>query len=481
MPLKINILKFTINLKHIIALSLTFFVAQGLVAQEIIEETNEVKKQDSVKPFTTQKIDGVAAVVGDYIVLDSDVALEYEKLKLRGANLENFTECQLFGKLLEDKLYAHQAIQDSIVISEAEIRSFVNQQIEEFKIRLDGSLDEVLKLYRKEDEKSLREEMIEINRTQKLVAEMQKKIVDEIEVTPEEVRLFFNRIPKEERPVFGTELKVSQIVIEPKVTLEEKQKVIDQLKGFKTDIEENGANFRSKAVLYSQDPGSKRTGGFYTLNRARPRMVKEFREVAFSLQEGEISEPFKTEFGYHIIYLEKIRGQEYDIRHILRIPEVSSKSIQEAKERLENVRKNILEGNITFEEAARESSDEVKTKFQGGKLINPATQDYNFELTKMDPELYAQIQNLKDGEISRVIQDQDRTGNSKFKILSITDRVDEHEADYSRDYLKIKELALNEKRIKAIDKWQDETIENTYIKVSGDYRKCDFNSNWLKK
>ncbi len=481
MPLKINILKFTINLKHIIALSLALFVAQGLVAQEIIEEKEEVKKQDSVKPFTEQKVDGVAAVVGDFIVLDSDVALEYEKLKLRGANLENFTECQLFGKLLEDKLYAHQAIQDSIVVNEAEIRSYVNQQIDEFKLRLNGSLDEVLKLYKKEDEKSLREEMIEINRTQKLVSEMQKKIVDEIEVTPEEVRIFFNKIPKDQRPVFGTELKVSQIVIEPKVTLEAKQEVIDQLKGFKRDIEENGANFRSKAVLYSDDKGSKRTGGFYTLNKSRPRMVKEFREVAFSLQEGEISDPFKTEFGYHIIYLEKIRGQEYDVRHILRVPDVSSKSIKEAKDKIESIRKNILDGNITFEDAAKESSDEVKTKYQGGKLINPTTQDYNFELTKMDPELYGQIQNLKDGEISNVIEDLDRSENVKFKILSIADRIDEHEADYSRDYLKIKELALNEKRIKAIDKWQDETIEATYIKVSGEYRNCDFNSNWLKK
>lgn len=481
MPLKINILKFTINLKHIIALSLTLFVAHGLVAQEIIEEKEEVKKQDSVKPFTEQKVDGVAAVVGDFIVLDSDVALEYEKLKLRGANLDNFTECQLFGKLLEDKLYAHQAIQDSIVVSEAEIRSYVNQQIEEFKLRLNGSLDEVLKLYKKEDEKSLREEMIQINRTQKLVSEMQKKIVDEVEVTPEEVRIFFNKIPKDQRPVFGTELKVSQIVIEPEVTLEAKQEVIDQLKGFKRDIEENGANFRSKAVLYSDDKGSKRTGGFYTLNKSRPRMVKEFREVAFSLQEGEISDPFKSIFGYHIIYLEKIRGQEYDVRHILRVPDVSSKSIKEAKDKIESIRKSILDGSITFEDAARESSDEVKTKYEGGKLINPTTQDYNFELTKMDPELYGQIQNLKDGEVSGVIEDIDRSENVKFKILSVSDRVDEHEADYSRDYLKIKELALNEKRIKAIDKWQDKTIEDTYIKVSGEYRNCDFNSNWLKK
>jgi len=199
------------------------------------------------------------------------------------------------------------------------------------------------------------------------------------------------------------------------------------------------------------------------------------------MQEGEISEPFKSPFGYHIIFLEKIRGQEYDVRHILLIPEVSRSAIKEAKDRLESVRKNIVDGNITFAEAARESSDERETKFQGGQLINPQTQDYNFELTKMDPEVYGQIQDLENNAISNVLADQDRTGNVKFKILTVTDRIDEHEADYARDYLKIKELALNEKRLETIDKWQQEKIMDTYIKISSNYRDCDFNSNWLKQ
>jgi peptidyl-prolyl cis-trans isomerase SurA len=323
--------------------------------------------------------------------------------------------------------------------------------------------------------------MFEINKANKLASEMQKKIVADIEVTPEEVRQFFNKIAKEQRPTFGTELKVAQILIEPEVTEEDTQKVIDKLKEFKRDVQENDANFRSKVVLYTDDIASKKNGGLYTLNRTKPQMVKEFREVAFSMQVGEISEPFKTEFGYHIIFLEKIRGQEYDVRHILLIPEVSQESVKEAKERMETVRKNIMEGNITFAEAAKESSDERETKFQGGQLINPATQDYNFELTKMDPELYGQIQNLENNEVSEIIVDRDRTGNVKFKIMTVTDRIDEHEADYARDYLKIKELALSEKRLDVIAKWQKEKIMDTYIKISDVYKDCDFSSNWLKK
>ena len=481
MPLTTNNLKFTIKHKALYVLTFLFAVASTSVAQEIIDETKPEVSKDTVTDSGATKIDGVAAVVGDYIVLDSDIDKTMLQLKAQGASLAGVDRCQLFGKLLEDKLYAHQAIQDSIEVNDAEIRSRVDQQINQFLQQTNGSMEELLEFYRKDDEVSFREELFEINKSNMLATEMKKKIIDEVEVTPEEVRQFFNKIPKEERPTFGTELKVAQIVIEPKVSDEEVQRVIDRLNEFKQQVEEEGKSFTSRAVLYTEDGGSKKTGGLYTLDRSKPRMVKEFREVAFSLQEGQISEPFKTDYGYHIIYLEKIRGQEYDVRHILLMPKVSEKEIEEAKKELEKVRELIVSGDMTFAEAAKEFSDEKETKFQGGQLINPQTQDYNFELTKMDPELYGQIQELENNEISPVITDQDRTGAIKFKLVTVTDRTDEHVADYARDYLKIKELALNEKRLKAIEDWQEEKIDETYIKISGAYRNCDFKSNWLKK
>ncbi|WP_340155830.1 peptidylprolyl isomerase [uncultured Winogradskyella sp.] len=475
----------TINSKFITkATLLVCFISFGFInAQEIIEDEKPVveKVKDSVTNKTRIKADGVAAVVGDFILLESDLDREIEQFKAQGADLGDLTRCELFGSLLESKLYAHQAIQDSILVNELQIQSRVDQQFQGILGQLNGDMDKMLEYYKKDSEKALRDEMYEINKNNYLAQEMQAKITGDIEVTPEEVRTFFNDIPKDERPTFGTELKLAQIVVIPEVTEEAKQAVIDKLKGFKTDIEENGSSFTTKVLFYTEDSASKPTGGKYTLNRKQPRMVKEFREVAFSMQEGEISEPFATDFGYHIILLEKIRGQEYDVRHILLRPELTQDAIKKANDKIKEVREKIVDRTLTFAEAAREFSDEEETKYEGGQLTNPTTQDFNFELTRMEPELYSQIQDLKDGEISEVLQDEDRINRIKFKILTVTDRIDDHEADFAKDYLKIKNLALQDKQIKAVEKWQKETISETYIKINGEYRDCDFQSNWLKK
>ena len=453
--------------RYIIA-TILFFVSN------IIYTQNSAPNDD-----TRVKIDGVAAVIGDFVVLDSDIDKQFTQLKVSGVSTKDITRCQIFGKLLEDKLYQHHAIQDSIEVNNAEIQSYVDQQINMFAEQI-GSMDKLIDYYNKSSEQELRSEMFELNKNSELAKKMQESIIEDIEVTPEEVRQFFNSIPKKDRPIFGTELRVSQIVVIPVTTDEEKQKVVDRLKQFKADVVDNGASFVTKAVLYSDDGPSRRNGGKYTINRKRSPMVKEFNEVAFSLEEGQISEPFETEFGYHIIFLEKIRGQEYDVRHILLRPKVNSEDIKDAKDKIENIRERIVAGDISFSDAARDSSDEKETKFDGGLLINPETQDYRFELTKMDPELYSQISNLKEGEVSIVYQDEDRVNPIKFKILSVSDRYDEHVADFSKDYLKIQKLALQNKQLKEIEKWQDDKINETYIKISMENRDCNFYSNWLK-
>ena len=426
------------------------------------------------------KVDGVASVIGDFVILDSDIDRMYVEMESQGMTTKDVSRCDLISKLMEDKLYAHHAIQDSLEVSDQEIYDYVAQSLDYFTEQL-GSIEKVLEFYNKSDELSFREELFEINKIQKLSANMQSEIVEKISITPEEVREFFESIPKNDLPVFGTELEISQIVISPKVSIEEEKRIIDKLKSFKVDILEGGSSFASKAILYSQDPGSRSSGGKYTLQRKKPRMVKEFRDVAFRLPEGEISEPFKSDFGWHLLKVDKIRGQEVDIRHILLTPKVDDRDLLESKKVLDTLRKRIIDGEISFKDAAMYFSSEKETKNNGGVLINPITSDTRFELTKIDPVLYNQIRYLKDNEISVPLIEDDKSGMKKYKILKVSNRFDEHTADFSIDYIKIKELALKKKKLDAVQDWMRDKIKSTYISISAEYRSCNSQYNWINK
>lgn len=342
-------------------------------------------------------------------------------------------------------------------------------------------MDKVLSFYKKSDEASFREELFEINKTQKLAGLMQSSIVDAIEITPEEVRTFYQKIPEDELPTFGTELEIAQIVMEPNPTPEEEERVINQLKSFKVDVLERGLSFASKAILYSQDPGSRSKGGKYTLQRKRPQMAKEFRDVAFSLQEGEVSDPFRTEFGWHILTVDKIRGQEIDVRHILLIPRIDDQKLVETKALMETLRTRIISDEITFEEAAFQFSSQKETRNNGGVLVNPATGDTRFELTKIDPVLYNQIRYLQDNEITLPLLEEGRAGKKKYKLLKVANRFEEHTANFTKDYTKIKDLALKEKKLKQVQRWMMDKIEETYVSLNRDVRSCEFTNNWSKE
>ena len=436
--------------------------------------------KDSTTNFKKVKLDGIAAVVGDYVILESDIEKTLIDLKSQGAMSEDITRCGLLGKLMEDRLYAHQAVQDSLLVSDDEVNLTTERQIQSFVAQM-GSMEKLLKFYKKESEASLREDINKINKLRMLSEKMQNSIISEIEITPEEVRQFFNKIPEDERPVFGAELEISQIIKQPEATEVEKQKVIDKLNAIKADVEDNDAKFSVKAILYSQDPGSKSKGGFYSITKDTG-FDKTFKDVAFSLQEGEVSDPFETMFGYHLIYIEKIRGQELDLRHILITPEISQESLDEAKTELDSIRKHIMEGKYTFAEAALNFSDEKETKFDGGLLRNPIDYGSRFELTNMDPALYNQVRNLKDDEISYPILEQDpRGGGPKYKLLKVTNRYDEHVANFAKDYTRIQQIALTEKQYNAIKKWMAEHIDETYISVNDSNKDCDFANNWVKE
>lgn len=489
--LNAKILKFMTKPRFIAFLMLTIMTNVTLVRAQIRDSVSDNQAEppstlvaleqepSSQKATSRVKLDGIAAVVGDYVILDSDVEKTLADIRSQGGREDDLNSCSLLGRLMEDRLYAHQAVQDSILVSDDEVYATSDRYLQEFEQRL-GSIEKVLEFYNKESVEDLRDELFQINKLQMLSSKMQNKVVGEIKVTPEEVRQFFRNIPEDQRPVFGAELEIAQIVKKPEIPEEEKERAINLLNQIKADVEDNGASFRIKAILYSQDPGSKSNGGFYSISR-QTAFVKEFKDVAFSLREGEISDPFETQFGFHIIFVEKIRGQELDLRHILIQPEVPKSALDEVRKELEDIRLQVMEGKYTFAEAARNFSDEKETKFEGGLLRNPENYDTRFELTRMDPNLYNQVRNLKDNEISRPILEEDpRGGPASYKILMVSNRFDEHKADFAQDYLKIQELALREKQLKTIKEWISEHIEDTYISVNGSYRDCSFSNNWLK-
>jgi peptidyl-prolyl cis-trans isomerase SurA len=484
MQLKTNNLKFIING---VAAFLFVAVSQQSFAQEVIvTDSTAIQPEEAIAELRPAegnagryKVDGIAAVVGGYVILDSDIDMLYQDLKSQGVSTADVTDCQLAGNLLENKLYAHHAIQDSIVVSEAELSNFVDQQISQMVGQV-GSMEKVLDFYKRESETEFRQELLEINRQRELSNRMQEKIIGDVEVTPDEVREYFNSIPEEERPIFGDEVEVAQIVIKPEIPQSEKQKIMARLYEMREDVLDNGASFNTKAIMYSQDPGSSRNGGKMVISRKDP-LDKDFKDTAFSLQEGEISEPFESQFGFHIIMLDRVVGQNLEIRHILLIPDVTQATTERAKQKIDSIRTRIVDKEITFAQAAKKFSQEEETAANSGRLINPTTGDTRFELTKIDPEIYDQVVSLKEGEVSLILTDQDRTGRAFFKIIMVNKRFPEHRAEFAQDYMKIQELALQQKQLNEITKWRKEKIADTYIKVNGKYRNCEYAHNWLKK
>lgn len=426
-----------------------------------------------------QKVDGVAAVVGDFIVLDSDVDLMYLELQSQGVDTKEITRCELIGQQLEEKLFAHQAIQDSIVVTDEEINEFMSNQMNQMVEQL-GSKQKLFEYYKKKDEQDFRSSFYDMIKQNKLSSQMRRKIVEDITITPEEVRLFFKEMPKDKIPTIGTEVEIAQIMIKPEISKEDKQGVIDKLKKIRKDILDGTASFMSSAVIYSDDPGSSSNGGYYKINK-KTQFVKEFKDVAFRLNEGEISEPFETEYGFHIIQVDKIIGQDIELRHILITPKPTSDAVKKASDKIDEIKRKLENGEITFEEAAKSSSDDKETKNNGGVVLNPRTQEATFELSKLDPSVFSHINDLNQGQISKVFVDQDKNGGRVFKILKVNKKIAEHQADFSQDYMKIKELALNDKQYKAVAKWLEENIEKNYVKINGEYKNCTFTNNWLKK
>lgn len=424
------------------------------------------------------KIDGVATVVGKNIVLDSEVEAFKLELLQQSDGKSDITDCEMLEQIMNRKLLAHHAVIDSIVVSEAEISANVQRKVSYFSQQL-GSPEKMLEYYGFDTMKDLNAELADVEREAMYINKMQQKLTSEIDITPEEVKRYYKSLEESGNlPEFGADIELAQIVINVNPSPDEEKRILDRLDEIREQVL-NGESFSMKAILYSDDPGVSQNSGLYTITRQSP-FVKEFKETAFSLDEGEVSEPFKSDFGYHILVVEKVKGKERDVRHLLLQPEIDQKELDQAKDTLSKIREDILKQKITFEDAVLKYTDDKDTRLNKGFLINPMSSDTHFELTRMDPELYARVSNLKPGEFSEVFYDESQQQQKMYKFLVLKSKTESHIADLSRDYVKIKDLALQKKKAEAIDKWATEKIVDTYIKINDKYESCKFESNWRK-
>ncbi len=472
MQIKNKNLKF-INTKQFSILLITLFMLVGIRAQETKEVVDSVNIQERIK------IDGVAVVVGKNIVLDSDIEKFKKELQQRMEGEIDISDCEILEEIMVQKLIAHHAVVDSIVASEVEVNSEVERNIGYFTQQL-GSMEKVLTMYGFNDEEDLRNELFNIQKEQLLIRRERESITENIDVTPEEVRTNFKNLEKDNNlPEFSAEIELAQIVKKLLPSKEETKRVVDKLNEIKKEIEE-GYSFRLKAIINSDDPSVAQNGGKITLTR-ESGFIKEFKEVAFSLDEGEISEPFLTGFGYHIVQIEKIKGQERDVRHIIIQPRISEDELRASKDELEAIRSQILQGEISFEDAVKKYSDDIETRNNNGLILNPQTNDTHFDLTRMPPSLYNRINNLKSGEITEVYFEQERGEAKTHRIIIMKSKEEAHTANFIKDYEKIQQLTLQKKKEEIVDKWVKDKIDDTYIKINIDFKKCVFKNNWKKE
>jgi len=425
------------------------------------------------------KVDGVAAVVGKNIVLKSDIEKFKQEVAQRSGGKVTISDCEMLDEIMTQKLLAHHAVIDSMKVSDAEIRSEVERNIAYFKQQL-GTIEKVVNMYGFNDEEDLKKELTAIQTEQSLIKKEQEFVTEGIDVTPEEVRTYFKSLKeKNELPEFGAEIELAQIVLYIEPTAEETNRVIEKLNTIKKEVEA-GSSMRMKAILNSDDPAVAQNGGKYTLTRESP-FIKEFKEVAFSLDEKEVSDPFKTLYGFHIIQVEKISGQEIDVRHVLIQPQISEAELTKAKNLLSEIKGKIISGELTFEVAVKKYSQDDATKNNNGLIINPYTNDTSFDLTRMDPALYARVNQLNTNEMTEPFFEENPGAEKMYKLILMKNKIPAHTADFSKDYVKIQRLTLQRKKDEALNKWANTKIKDTYIKLNEAYKGCEFEKNWLKK
>ena len=410
--------------------------------------------------------DGVVAVVGNEIILQSDVVIMRETLKREG---QDRSECEILKELILEKLLIHHAAIDSVIVEDSEVDDNISRRLEQLiaQIGSERRLTEYYKKYILE----IKEEMRPVMKNQLTAQRMQGNITEKVKVTPVEVENVIRKMPIDSLPLIGTEVELGQIIINPKVSDKAEEEAIARLDQLRTRVL-NGSSFATMAILYSEDPGSNRNGGEYK-GIKRGQFVKEFYAVSYNLEVGEISKPFRTEDGYEIVQLQLKRGEELDLRHILVKPKLEQKDLDAAQERLDSIRLAIASGKLTFEEAAEQFSQDEETKLNGGIMLNPNTMDLKFNLDQLDRGVFYAIQNLAVNEISEAALARDPRGKEFFRIVQLRDKIEPHRANLDLDLPLLKNYVENVRRQEALEGWVSKKKAETALRVNAKYDDCE--------
>jgi len=420
-------------------------------------------------------VDQIVGVVGNNIVLKSEVESQYAQIIAQGTPDAADLKCRVLNQLLLNKLLLHQANIDSLVVEESQVNQKIESNLSYF-IQQIGSVEKLEKYYGK-SVAELKEEFKPLIKEQLLAQQMQSKITKNISSTPSDVRAFFNKIPKDSLPYVNAEIEYAQIVHYVPVSDGQKTEAKEKLKSIRDRIV-NGEDFSTLAVLYSQDVESAKQGGeLGFVNRGD--LVPEFSAAAFKLKNTtEISEIIESPFGYHIIQLIERRGEKINVRHILLRASTQAEDLVVAQEFTDSIANLIRINKLPFNEASEKYSDETDTKMSGGAVINANSGSTKFESDQVDPNVLFSLDKMAVGEVSSASLITTRDGKQAYRILKLTTRTEPHQMNLSDDYPKLQELTLSEKQNTSLETWKKKIAATTYIRIAEEYQGCSNLNDW---
>ena len=414
--------------------------------------------------------DKIYAIIGDRVILYSDIQNTIADAIRNGNKVPENAECNLLEQAVVSKVLMLQAEKDSLPVSDEEIEADLDNRIRRY-INVYGT-QQALEEIAGKSIYQIKEDARDVVREQKLAEAMQRKIVENVRITPNEVRAFYEKIPKDSLPFFESELEICQIVFYPKANRDLEKYVMSELENYKKQVEMKLATFEQLAQRYSEDPGSKDRGGVYQVNRNEKTWDPNFLAACFRLKkEGEIIGPVKTKFGYHLIQLVQKSGDDAIIRHILRIPPVTDDEVQETISKADSIRAKIIAGQMTFAAAASRYTEDEQQKFAGPCFLNQSGAPY-VTIDMLDKDLVAMLDKIKIGEISQPVV-YDDAGKKAVRIINYKSRTEPHILNLKDDFSRISDMALEEKKIIEMDKWLKEKIPTYYIMVDDDMMKCE--------